>query len=95
MPGLATLGCHHTCPAYDSDHAHSGGPVTSGSTTVFIGGKPACRVGDTLQCNSSNPDTVIRGSASIFIDGRPACRIGDPTQHGGVIAEGSASVWGG
>lgn len=95
MPGLATLGCYHTCPAYDGDHAHTGGPVLDGSATVFIGGKPACRVGDALQCNSSSPDTVIGGSATIFINDLPVARMGDPTAHGGTIVEGSLTVSGG
>jgi uncharacterized Zn-binding protein involved in type VI secretion len=95
MPGLATLGCHHTCPAYDGDRPHIGGPVLGGSATVFVGGKPACRVGDKLQCNSANPDTVALGSATIFVNGLPAARAGDPTAHGGRLAEGSPTVFGG
>lgn len=92
MPAAATIGCHHTCPAYDGDRPHTGGPSLQGSPNVFIGGKSACRLGDPLQCNSSSPDTVARGSASIFVNGLPAARQGDTTAHGGVIAEGNSSI---
>ncbi|NUO01623.1 MAG: PAAR domain-containing protein [Saprospiraceae bacterium] len=89
----ATTGCQHTCPAYDGDHPHKGGPVLQGSANVFLNGKSACRTGDTLQCDSSSPDTVIGGSTTIFINGLPATRQGDPTAHGGVVIEGSPTVF--
>lgn len=88
-----TIGCQHTCPAYDGDHAHVGGPVLQGSGNVFINVKPACRVGDTLHCNSSGPDTVLGGSSRVFVNNLPAARAGDPTAHGGVITEGSGNVF--
>ncbi|MBL7794047.1 MAG: PAAR domain-containing protein [Saprospiraceae bacterium] len=89
----ATLGCQHTCPAYDGDRAHTGGPVLQGSPTVFVNGKNACRTGDLLQCNSSSPDAVQGGSATVFINGLPAARAGDSTAHGGVITVGSGNVF--
>lgn len=88
----ATTGCHHTCPAYDGDRPHSGGPVLQGSTNVFINGKAVCRVGDPIHCNSSSQDSPVQGSASIFVNGLPVARSGDPTAHGGVIVEGEQKI---
>jgi uncharacterized Zn-binding protein involved in type VI secretion len=89
---IATIGHHHTCPAYDGDHPHIGGPALFGSQNVFVAGKSTCRLGDILQCNSPNPDTIIQGSAAVFINGLAAARVGDTTQHGGIIVEGNINV---
>lgn len=91
--GIATIGCYHSCPAYDGDTPHTGGPVLMGSPNLFVEGKNVCRVGDFLQCNSSRSDTALSGSAYVFINGLSVCRKGDPTVHGGVITEGSNSVF--
>lgn len=88
----ATYGCYHTCPAYDGDDPHVGGPVQSGSSNVFIENKMSCRVGDQMRCNSPSVDTVTKGSSSVFINGKAAARIGDTSAHGGRIVEGAASV---
>lgn len=87
------LGNNHICPAFDGPKPHVGGPVLTGSESVFIEGKPACRKGDSLQCNSPNLDSVQAGSNCVFIDGKPAARMGDSTSHGGTIIEGSTSVF--
>jgi uncharacterized Zn-binding protein involved in type VI secretion len=51
-----------------------------GAATVFIGGLPAARLGD-----SCGADAVIKGSATVQINGLPAARIGDLTAGGGAI----------
>lgn len=47
---------------------HVGGQIINGSSTVFIGGKPAARVGDTI---------VEVGATSTIAAGSPTVRIGD------------------
>lgn len=89
----ATSGCYHTCPAYDGDRPHVGGPLINGSSNVFFEGKMACRQGDPLQCNSPSVDSVAKGSGSVFINGSPAARMQDPTAHGGQITEGASSIF--
>jgi uncharacterized Zn-binding protein involved in type VI secretion len=51
-----------------------------GAPTVFIGGLPAARMGDTC-----GVDAIIKGSATVMIGGMPAARIADPTAAGGVV----------
>jgi uncharacterized Zn-binding protein involved in type VI secretion len=89
----ATFGSYHTCPAYDGDDPHVGGPVISGSSNVFLGGKMICCVGDKLQCNSPSPDSIAAGSTSVFVNGKGIARMGDATAHGGTITEGSNSIF--
>lgn len=55
-------------------------PIVSGAPTVFIGGLPAARMGDTC-----GVDAIIKGSATVMIGGMPAARIADPTAAGGVV----------
>ena len=71
-------------------------PVTAGSPTVLIDGKPVARQGDPLAPHtrpkrSAHPRTIAEGSSSIFIDGRPAALTGGTVSCGGVVI-GSASV---
>jgi uncharacterized Zn-binding protein involved in type VI secretion len=40
-------------------------PVTGGSATVSIGGRPAARVGDHTGCGA----TILRGATNVFIGG--------------------------
>jgi len=58
---------------------------------VFIGGKPAVRVGDLTTC-AGPPDGVAMGSQTVMIAGMPAARIGDNTMHGGVVTVGCPQV---
>lgn len=88
----AKTGCYHTCPDHDGDHPHVGGPVLEGSTNVFFNKMGACRIGDTLQCQSSHLDRVQTGSATVFANGKPIARLHDSTEHDGVLAEGSANI---
>jgi len=54
--------------------------IPPGAPTVFIGGLPAARMGDT--CGA---DAILKGSATVLIGGLPAARIGDPSASGGAI----------
>lgn len=70
---------------------HVGGPIISGMGTVLIGNKPAARVGDKATCNAP-PDSIAMGAPNVLIGQKMAARIGDPTQHGGVVVSGEATV---
>ena len=52
----------HTCPAIPETHASVLG---GGSSTVFINGKAAARIGDPVACGSS----CAAGSEDVFIGG--------------------------
>lgn len=73
---------------------------TSGSSNVFINGKPALRVGDAwaTHCDPSpscHAGTQASGSATVFVNGRPLARIGDSVDCGSAVAAGSANVFAG
>ena len=73
----------HGCPACPHPCI---GPITSGSSTVLINGKPAARVGDVgvhSACCGPNSFTITGSSSRVRIDGRPAVKQGDTTQHCG------------
>lgn len=89
---IATLGSNHFCPMKDGKKEHVGGPVIKGSATVFAGGKPICRLGDQLQCQSPSLDVVAAGSVKVFADGKPIARVGDQTAHGGTILQGMPNI---
>jgi uncharacterized Zn-binding protein involved in type VI secretion len=91
MRPAARQGDHHTCPASTGTTPHVGGPISTGSPDVWIGGAPAARVGDIALCNGP-PDVIVGGSRGVYINGRPAARMGDPTAHGGVIVQGCPTV---
>jgi uncharacterized Zn-binding protein involved in type VI secretion len=68
MPA-ATLGDMHVCPMVTPGTPpipHVGGPITLGSTGVFIGGKPAARMGDMAVCVGP-PSTIILGCMTVLI----------------------------
>ena len=65
--------------------------MTTGASTVLIGNQPAARVTDTLVC-CGPPDKVKKGSSTVIILNQEAARIGDPTEHGGVVVTGFATV---
>jgi uncharacterized Zn-binding protein involved in type VI secretion/GH24 family phage-related lysozyme (muramidase) len=74
-------------------------PVTAGSPTVLIDGKPAARLGDPLAPHSKpssppHPRLIAEGSGTILIDGKPAALTGHAVSCGGVVV-GSASGVGG
>ena len=70
---------------------HVGGPITSGTPTVMIGGMPAATVGSVCTCVGP-PDTIVTGSAKVMIGGKPAARLGDTTAHGGTVVAGAPTV---
>ena len=54
--------------------------IPPGAPTVWIGGLPAARLGDT--CGA---DAIAKGSLTVLIGGMPAARIADLTAAGGVV----------
>lgn len=52
--GWAAHGCPLCVP--------HGGAAASGSATVYINGRPACRIGDAVSCGS----TMVQGSGDVF-----------------------------
>jgi uncharacterized Zn-binding protein involved in type VI secretion len=54
--------------------------IPPGAPTVFIGGLPAARLGDTC-----GVDAIVKGSATVMIGGLPAARIADLTASGGAV----------
>jgi uncharacterized Zn-binding protein involved in type VI secretion len=73
-------------------------PITSGSGDVFINGKPAARVGDSLAPHTkpkSPPHgrSIAAGASQVFINGKPAARVGDAISCGGNVAAGSGNVF--
>ncbi|PAU77480.1 type VI secretion system PAAR protein [Halomonas salipaludis] len=70
-------------------------PVTAGSPTTMIDGKPVARLGDPLAPHDKpkhpqHPRTIAEGSGSILIDGKPAALTGHAVDCGGVVI-GSAT----
>jgi len=68
------------------DGTAHGGSIIVGCSTVFIGGQPAARVGDTHVCPSVTPGIppiphvggpIIMGSPTVIIGGMPAARMTD------------------
>ena len=86
---------NHVCPMFDGNKPHVGGPCMEGSQTVFVEGKPTCRVGDKLKCNSPSQPMIQSGSMTVFIDGKAAAIApGSMTSHGGqIILGGSTTVF--
>lgn len=74
-------------------------PVTAGSPTVTIDGKPVARLGDPLAPHDKpnhgpHPRTIAEGSGSILIDGKPAALTGHTVSCGGVVIGGASAVGG-
>lgn len=72
--------------------------LQTGSTSVFINGKPAGRDGDRYAAHScedhrGHSDYIQEGSTSVFINGLPAARVGDSVSRGARVAEGSGNVF--
>ncbi len=102
MPAAARLGDKaqvdadaHGCPACP----HPGvGPIVTGSSDVFVNGKPAARQDDLgihAVCCGPNTFNIKRGSATVYVNGKPFARMNDQTKHcggSGPIIEGSPDV---
>lgn len=92
MPAITRVG--------DANTGHDACPPTtlaSGSSNVFVEGKPAGRVGDPYVAHGckdhpSHVGTIASGSANVFINKKPAARVGDPVSCGGCVAEGASKV---
>lgn len=74
-------------------------PAITGSTTVFVEGLPAVRIGDLWDPHTNNisthPSPGAGGSLTVFVEGQPLMRIGDPIACGSVCAMGSTTVFSG
>jgi uncharacterized Zn-binding protein involved in type VI secretion len=84
MPGIARAG---------QDVA--GGVDSVGSPNVHIEGKPAVRIGDSINPHGRPPHThavMASGSSSVFVNNIPVCRSGD-TATCGHVTSGSGSVF--
>jgi uncharacterized Zn-binding protein involved in type VI secretion len=92
MPAAARIGDFHSCPMFNGNSPHVGGPVvTSGCPTVLIGSIPAACMTDTCSC-AGPPDTITQGSSTVFFGGLAAARVGDGTLHKGSIITGFFTV---
>lgn len=74
-------------------------PVTAGSPSVLIDGKPVARLGDPLAPHdkpkhSAHPRSIAEGSGTILIDGKPAALTGHAVSCGGVVNGGASAVGG-
>jgi uncharacterized Zn-binding protein involved in type VI secretion len=56
----------HACPLVDGVKPHGVGKVAVASTTVFIGGMPAARMGDTL-VEVGPPNAILGGAMNVLI----------------------------
>lgn len=87
-----TIGC--ICEPHGS---WPSSPIISSASTVFIEGKLAARVGDTLAPHVNHKGivhspTISAGSSTVFIEGKAAARIGDSVNCGSKIMNGSSTV---
>jgi uncharacterized Zn-binding protein involved in type VI secretion len=58
----------HVCPLVDGVKPHVGGVVAKGSATVFIGGLPAARQGDSV-VEAGAPNMIAMGAPTVLIGG--------------------------
>lgn len=75
----------HGCPA--CPHSVSG-PITTGSSIVLIGGRPAARQGDVgthAACCKSNTYKITGATGEVIINGKQAAKRGDQTTHCGGV----------
>jgi uncharacterized Zn-binding protein involved in type VI secretion len=88
------------CRLHDMCTGHGCFPpreCVSGSTNVFVNGRPFHREGDSWAihcCNFSCHSSVLqKGSSSVFVNGKGAGRVGDPVACGSKVATGSHNVF--
>lgn len=72
---IACVGDELVCPRCPHPPWYYYGHITQGSPNVYIGGRPAARVGDLGHCG--NITVLVTGSPLTYIDGRNAHRVGD------------------
>lgn len=56
----------HVCPLSDGPKPHAGGMVAKGSSSVFICGLPAARVGDSV-VEVGPPNAIAAGAPTVLI----------------------------
>jgi uncharacterized Zn-binding protein involved in type VI secretion len=56
----------HACPLSNGPQPHVGGTVAKGSTTVFINGMPAARLGDQI-VEAGPPNPIAMGAVNVLI----------------------------
>ncbi len=84
----------------DANSGHDACPpatLASGSSNVYINGKPAGRVGDAYaphgcKDHPSHVGNISSGAPHVFINDKPAARVGDSVSCGSTVAEGSDNV---
>lgn len=86
-PIAARKGDHHLCPQ------HVGADILPAcAPTILVGGQPAARVTDLVECKGAPPDIIQIGEPTVLLEGKQAARFGDGTNHGGLIDEGCPTV---
>ena len=100
MPGVArksgtdTVSTGHGCTSTTATDA--------GSSTVFVDGIGACRLGDTIQIHTTpagqycvpHSASINAGSSTVYVDGIAIARQGDSADAGN-ITSGSSTVFAG
>ena len=83
------------CPQVTAGIAHEGGKIeTKHALNVYIDKRFAVMKGSEGYCEGTRDVNPIReGSINVFINGMPAARAGDSMEHGGVITQGSTTVF--
>jgi len=87
----------------DNGSGHGNYPsrvIQSGSPNVFINGKPAARVGDSLGSHSYTDESgththsgnISSGSNNVFVNGMAKANVGSSISCGGSIVSGSSNV---
>jgi uncharacterized Zn-binding protein involved in type VI secretion len=61
------VGDTHACPMWSGFTPHGSGAVEAGSTSVFIGGQPAARVGDAVIEPCGGQDPIASGVPNVLI----------------------------
>lgn len=65
----ACMGDLQVCPLFDGPKPHVGGVILKGSSKVFIGNKPAARVGDPTECKGPPGVIAPPGCPKVLIGG--------------------------
>ncbi|ELY3469268.1 PAAR/RHS domain-containing protein [Cronobacter universalis] len=69
------------------------GVIITGSSNVFINGKPAAiATTSTVDCSDDGSQQIAEGSSRVYINGLPAVRIGDRTTCDAKVMTGSGNV---
>ena len=66
QPAWRATADFHACPLFNGLQPHVGGTVAVGSTTVFIGGLPAARQGDSV-VEAGGPNSIALGATTVLV----------------------------